>query len=136
MSQDIDPYYVVFTCLPETCLIRCPQSDLPNINWKKINEDSVQAYKQALQGSQALNNITESVLLSNTHIDQAYSTLVLEVKKIAKSCFPEKKFKRFLKPYWNCDLQNLHTNMKLKRATWLTELRQTSKSYEYVLSRV
>ena len=100
---------------------RCSQSDLPNINWKKINEDSVQAYKQALQGSQALNNITESVLLSNTHIDQAYSTLVLEVKKIAKSCFPEKKFKRFLKPYWNCDLQNLHTNMKLKRATWLTE---------------
>ena len=51
-------------------------------------------------------------------VDQAYSSLVYEVKSCAENCFPLKKFKRFLKPYWNKELRDLHHKMKTKRGVW------------------
>ena len=46
-------------------------------------------------------------------------TLVTEVNASAKLCFPLKRFKSFLKPYWNNELNSLHGDMKQRRAEWI-----------------
>ena len=42
-----------------------------------------------------------------------------EIKNTAKRIFPTKKFKSYLKPYWNTELSSLHKDMKTKRRSSL-----------------
>ena len=37
----------------------------------------------------------------------------------AQKCFPHKSYKRFLKPYWNTELRDLHHKMKKYREAWV-----------------
>ena len=62
----------------------------------------------------------QSEIGSNDDITRAYLTLVNEVNVSAKLCFPLKRFKPFLKPYWNNELSSLHSDMKQKRTEWIT----------------
>ena len=88
------------------------------INWRKVNDENINSYKFALENNVNLLKLSECDLSSFAAVDQAYSSLVYEVKSCAENCFPLKKFKRFLKPYWNKELRDLHHKMKTKRGVW------------------
>lgn len=89
------------------------------INWRKVNDENIYNYKFALENNVNLLKLSECDPSSFAAVDQAYSSLVYEVKSCAENRFPLKKFKRFLKPYWNKELRDLHDKMKTKRGEWM-----------------
>ncbi|MEW8546461.1 MAG: reverse transcriptase domain-containing protein, partial [Candidatus Thiodiazotropha sp.] len=90
------------------------------INWRKLNQEAVNAYTQELENNARIqNSFFEGLLNSHDSIDRAYHTLVSEISAAARKCFPVKKFHRFLKPYWNQELGDFHKCMKLKRSAWV-----------------
>ena len=54
---------------------------------------------------------------------------VKEVTSAAQKSFPVKSFKRFLKPYWNQELRDLHNKMKANRNAWITDGKPRSVSH-------
>ena len=93
----------------------------PTINWKKVDQDCVNNYQNKLQNSDHLQSISRTDINSNELIDQAYKVLTREITAAAQKSFPIKSFKRFLKPYWNQELRNLHNKMKTQRHIWVSK---------------
>ncbi|MEW8561249.1 MAG: hypothetical protein AB2541_04060 [Candidatus Thiodiazotropha sp.] len=116
---------------PVHCMVELPiccfdpdedQIEYKKINWRKADEKSVNAYVSAIQNNERLqSNFLEGRLNSMSSIDQAYETLVNEITVAAQNCFPVKRFKHFLKPYWNRELDTLHKRMTQKRAAWVSD---------------
>ena len=112
-------------CLLEipACLsyIPDPQVESTKINWRNIDQDSTNAYVSELENNELIRKkIFERELNSQTSIDEAYGIIVSEITRAARKCFPVKKYKPFLKPYWNQELCNFHKRMTSKRAAWIT----------------
>ena len=78
----------------------------------------------------SIQNILNNDFVSETDINNAYSTIVSVVKKAAVESLPIKKFKSFLKPYWNDELKGLHKEMKCKRANWIRSGRPRGNNSE------
>ena len=112
---------------PIYCQIRLPSysqwsfgSEGDNtINWKVVSDEARLAYRQFLSNDISIQNIINNDIISDTDINRVYSTIVTVVKKAAIESLPIKKFKRYLKPYWNVELNMLHKDMKSKRANWV-----------------
>lgn len=105
------------------------QADVVRINWKKVTNEHTNQYQSILQSNEALIKIKERELTSEVTLDQTYTTLVYEIKKATQTSFPKKKFKRFLKPYWNQELGNLHREMKIKRGAWIKDGKPRNPNY-------
>lgn len=56
--------------------------------------------------------------LNKTDIDRFYNTICEKLTSHAKSIFPKKRFKRFLKPYSSADLLEVHRKMETARENW------------------
>lgn len=91
-----------------------------NINWRKTTDVLIDDYKERLSNNEVLQSLVNNEIITVTEVDQAYSTLVTEVKSTAVQCFPIKRYKHYLKPYWNDELNTLHKDMKQKRAVWIS----------------
>ena len=61
----------------------------------------------------------ESSFGSKLSIDNAYADLVGTLKVCTKQSFPRKKYKSYLKPYWNQELTVLHKSMMNRRKSWV-----------------
>ena len=113
---------------PVFCQLKLPQNQQQivspvceqSINWKNANSDQIDTYQCSLHKNKVLLDFDQGEVGSNDDITRAYLTLVNEVNASAKLCFPLKRFKPFLKPYWNNELSSLHSDMKQKRAEWIT----------------
>ena len=103
----------------------CNYDDMPSdlgptsINWRKVDQACITEYQNIIQNSEQMAHIIQGDLETPRSIDQAYSVLVSEVTTAAEKSLPKKSFKRFLKPYWNLELQGLHRKMKLYRNAWV-----------------
>ena len=89
------------------------------INWKVVSDEARLTYRQFISNDISIQNIINNGIISDTDINRAYSTIVTVVKKAAIESLPIKNFKRYLKPYWNAELNVLHKDMKSKRANWV-----------------
>ena len=99
-----------------------PQVESTKINWRKIDQDSTNAYVSELENNELIRkHFFEKELNSQPSIDEAYGIIVSEIARAARKCFPVKKYKPFLKPYWNQELCNFHKRMTSKRAAWITD---------------
>ena len=114
---------------PVFCQLKLPQNQQQivspvceqSINWKNANSDQIDTYQCSLHNNKVLLDLDQGEIGSNDDITRAYLTLVNEVNASAKLCFPLKRFKPFLKPYWNYELSSMHSDMKQKRAEWITQ---------------
>ena len=91
------------------------------INWKRADDQSIDAYRLSLSSSSNLQNVLNKDINSRHLIDETYNVIIHEIKNTAKIIFPTKKFKSYLKPYWNTELSSLHKDMKTKRRSWLED---------------
>ena len=57
------------------------------INWRKCDHHSTDEYKNILQSSEDLTNITHSDIDSKMAIDQTYATIIKELTRPLKSVF-------------------------------------------------
>ena len=101
-----------------------------SINWKMVSDETLINYRQRLSDDISIQNILNNDFVSETDISNAYSTIVSVVKKAAVESLPIKKFKSFLKPYWNDELKGLHKEMKCKRANWIRSGRPRGNNSE------
>jgi hypothetical protein len=89
------------------------------INWKKVTSDELQIYSEKLNVSEQLLKARFQPIVSNDDIDQQYELIVSAMKTASEESIRKRKFKPFLKPYWNKDLSNLHNAIKNTRAIWV-----------------
>ena len=101
-----------------------------SINWKMVSDETLVNYRQRLSDDISIQNILNNDFVSEADINNAYSTIVSVVKKAAVESLPIKKFKSFLKPYWNDELKGLHKEMKCKRANWIRSGRPRGNNSE------
>ena len=113
---------------PVFCTFELPYKALDNvpvysgsimINWRKCDQPCIDEYQNILKSSEHMTNITHSDIDSKSSIDQTYTTIIKELTVAAQKCFPHKSYKRFLKPYWNTELRDLHYKMKKYREAWV-----------------
>ena len=103
----------------------CKYDDMPSdlgptsINWRKVDQACITEYQNIIQNSEQMAHIIQGDLETPRSIDQAYTVLVSQVTAAAEKSLPKKSFKRFLKPYWNLELQGHHRKMKLYRNAWV-----------------
>lgn len=121
---------------PVLCSVKIPNFDIvepvcaqPSINWKKVTDNSIIAYQEILGHNENLQYLVNNEMNCKTAIDQAYSVLVNEIKNSAQKCFPSKRFKSYLKPYWNAELSALHCIMRQKRAMWIQNGRPRGNNF-------
>ncbi|MCG8048788.1 MAG: reverse transcriptase family protein [Candidatus Thiodiazotropha taylori] len=108
----------------------CPSGPGSNvINWKKVDQNRINEYQNALTNSVHLNAIRQNNINSTGSIDQAYTVVIKEVTAAAYKSFPLKSFKRFLKPYWNEELRELHNIMKIYRHAWIRDNKPRNMNY-------
>lgn len=123
---------------PVFCRVRIPAQyeESPNIcsennlNWKKVDVDCANSYKENLLLNDTLNALAQSDLNSKTEIDKAYTDFVQEVKAVAKQHFPVKKYRHYLKPYWTDELSILHREMKRLRQIWIRNGRPRNTEHD------
>lgn len=99
------------------------------ISWKKVTNELISHYQSFLRTDEVLAFIKENEISSQVSIDQTYNNLVNVIKAKAENCFPKKRFKACLKPYWNSELGNLHKQMRQKRRAWLNDGKPRNPSY-------
>ena len=96
-----------------------PVSDSGIINLKKADGDTIQRYRDNLENDASFQTLVESSFGSKLSIDNAYADLVGTLKVCTKQSFPRKKYKSYLKPYWNKELTVLHKSMMNRRKSWV-----------------
>lgn len=69
--------------------------------------------------------------ISQKAIDTYYSDIVCAIKKADHDTLPHSKFKAYLKPYWNENLNTLRNNMRLNRTLWINNCHCYEMSCEY-----
>ena len=62
-------------------------------------------------------------------ITQRYENIVTKIRSCSDNAFPKSKFRRFLKPFWDQHLKNLHANMRNARRLWISEGRPRGNNH-------
>ena len=83
------------------------------INWSKVTHSQIECFSADVESVCVLSGIAERKL-SNNDIDDTYHMLTLN--DYAQKHFPNRRFAKFLKPYWNEELSNYHKVMTSKRS--------------------
>ena len=89
------------------------------INWSKVTSEELNNYKTTLNDSETLLCARFQPICSEADIDKVYDIIVDEISRASNVCIKERKFKHFLKPYWNDSLKELHLTLKQHRRFWV-----------------
>ncbi|XP_053388470.1 uncharacterized protein LOC128551599, partial [Mercenaria mercenaria] len=94
-----------------------------SINWKNVKPQNIDKFRAYLNSSNVLSECISREISSTKDIDELYSKIISTIQEASDKCIPKSKFKPFIKPYWNSDLDRYHKNMSIKRTLWLNENR-------------
>ncbi|XP_053395834.1 uncharacterized protein LOC128555985 [Mercenaria mercenaria] len=89
------------------------------INWKKVTDDEISCYVETLNNTEELLQARYQKIESNDDIDRQYELIVSAITSTSSKSIRKRKFKSFLKPYWNENLSALHNTIKQSREKWL-----------------
>ena len=97
------------------------------INWDKLQPVQLQQFVNEI------NVCVDSIIVPNnpdiSYIDSLYTVIVNSVNHATNRCLPKAKFRKYVKPYWDEPLKDLHSRMKQKRNTWLEQGRPRGNTY-------
>ncbi|XP_069134377.1 uncharacterized protein [Argopecten irradians] len=90
------------------------------INWKKVTSEHISNYHKQLD-----------MLLDQINKPTDISQLADIMNIAAKSSFPVKRYRHYLKPYWKYNnVKSLHTNMRHLRSVWIDEGRPRGHAHK------
>lgn len=113
--------------IPTTVFSTEKLSEVSHIKWKRITTDELQMYSSFLD--ETLNNVDYSdVPYAPDRIQKRYDNIVYNIIT-SSEILPKSKFRRFLKPYWDQGLKDLHATMRQTRRLWIAEGRPRGKNY-------
>ena len=99
-----------------------------HIKWKRITTNELQMYSSLLD--ETLNNVDYSnVPYAPDRIQKRYDNSVYNIIT-SSEILPKSKFRRFLKPYWDQGLKDLHATMCQTRRLWIAEGRPRGNNYD------
>ncbi|XP_045157960.2 uncharacterized protein LOC123524101 [Mercenaria mercenaria] len=105
-------------------------SENMKINWKKVSDVQVTEFQRRLKDISSLQYYAHKQL-NNQDIDKFYEIISSSLNKCAGCIFPKKRFRPYLKPYWNSRLTELHDNMTHRRNIWCQHGRPKEKGNEH-----
>ena len=89
---------------------------ISSVNWSKVTHSQIECFSADVESVCVLSGIVERKL-SNNDIDDTYHMLTLN--DYAQKHFPNRRFAKFLKSYWNEELSNYHMVMPSKKSVWI-----------------
>ena len=84
-----------------------------SINWKSVNNNHILQYCNLLGEA-----LLSTDLNGSMNASELYSVLCENMRSCAKDCFPRKRYKRHLKPFWTDELASFHGQMDTARDEW------------------
>jgi len=81
-----------------------------SINWKSVNNNHILQYCNLLGKA-----LLSTDLNGSMNACELYSVLCENMRSCAKDCFPTKRYKRHLKPFWTDELASSHGQMDTAR---------------------
>ena len=126
----------VSTHRPILCELNIPQYCVnindnifePRLKWSKATVNSLKDYEVSLQHDYYLNNLLEADIDTKEGVDNLYNTIVQALLNVSDKTIPKSKYNKFLKPYWNSELTNMHNEMKAYRTSWINNGRPRNSS--------
>ena len=89
-----------------------PVASKKYINWKSAHNDHVMKYCESLDEALQIDTV------QNLTADQLYYRLCEVMNTCANDCFPTRRFRGHLKPFWTDALTALHSQMAESRDAW------------------
>ncbi len=89
------------------------------INWSKVSEEELCSYVSTLNDSELLLKSRFCNVGCIKDINDLYDCIVKSISDASNKSIKERKFKHFLKPYWNSCLTELNKKLKLLRNEWV-----------------
>ncbi|MES9879758.1 MAG: reverse transcriptase family protein [Sedimenticola sp.] len=120
---------------PVLCCIAFPHFDnsenieLNHTNWKRVTPEQIQLYVVTLSNNVDLLTAQSMEIRHPEDIDVLYDILTRSLLDAANRSIPKRKFVRFLKPYWNNNIQEAHKYMKNLRMQWISDGRPRGDNY-------
>ena len=99
-----------------------------HIKWKQVSSDMTLMYRTHLDESlrktdySNVPNVTERII-------QRYDNKVTKINSCSAIAFPKSQFRRYLKPYWDQNLKNLHAVMRQARRQLISEGRPRDNNH-------
>lgn len=93
-----------------------------HIKWKQVSPVELQTHRSSLGESlratdySNVSNVTDK-------INQRYDNIVTKIISCSDNAFSKTECRRFLKPYWDQNLKDLHAVMRQARRFWISECR-------------
>ena len=100
-----------------------------HIKWKQVSPVELQTYRSSLDESlratdySNVSNVTDK-------INQFYDNIVTKIISCSDDALPKTEYRRFLKPYLDQNLKNLHAAMRQARRLWVSEGRPKCNNYD------
>ncbi|MES9994111.1 MAG: reverse transcriptase family protein [Candidatus Thiodiazotropha sp.] len=114
---------------PITCFSTGELSNVSHIKWNRISTTELEMYSSRL--AETLDNVDYSnVPYASDRIQQRYDNIVCNIISCSDEILPKTKFRRFLKPYWDQSLKDLHAIMRQARRLWIAEGRPRGNNYD------
>ena len=126
----------VATQRPISCELSIPQYGVnindnsidPRLKWSKATINSLNDYEASLQHDYNLLNLLEADIVTKEDVDFLYKNIVQALIKTSDKTIPKSKYNKFLKPYWNPELTNMHKTIKTYRSSWINDGRPKNPS--------
>ena len=85
--------------------------------------DELLCYRDNLNNSEELLRARFQQILTNfkEDIDNRYETIISSIHTATKKCIRKRRFKRFLKTYWNTALSKYRADVRRCRDKWISE---------------
>ena len=121
---------------PIVCELLYPVPDLQNnmpsngshIKWKQVSSDMTLMYRTHLDESLRVTDYSNVPNVTD-RITQRYDNIATKINSCSDIAFPKSEFRRYLKPYWDQNLKNLHAVMRQARRQWISEGRPRGNNH-------
>jgi exonuclease III len=106
--------------------------DSYRIKWAKVTDNEKNDYMYCLNNSETLFKARFCPIKSPQDIDDMYDCITSTISDASSKFIKERKFKHFLKPYWNHFLSDLKRKLKELRHIWVTEGKPRDESASFI----
>ncbi|XP_033756185.1 uncharacterized protein LOC117338930 [Pecten maximus] len=115
----------------ELCVTRTHTNAPRTVNWKKATfEEKTKYVSQLDERLSHLLNLRDSSI-NFDQLESIVKYIVATIREAANANLPIKRYRPFLKPYWNYGhVKELHNAMRQRRENWLKEGRPRGHNYE------
>ncbi|MES9880824.1 MAG: reverse transcriptase family protein [Sedimenticola sp.] len=130
-SLNVSNHRPVLCCVNIPHFTDCkPMDPSSNINWKRVKQEHIELYSYNLMHDTEILFALSMNMMSTDEIDKLYSIITSSICDVSTNSIPKTKFRHYLKPYWNPELQNLHNDMKCKRIRWINAGQPRGNTYQ------